>query len=861
MSTVVSTFSIGTIQQLATSASTSIGDNLANFSVSFWFKNSSGNVDSPLGAMISKLQNTTFAPAGGWGIGQLQPSGTLYIIVQSDSFNYLFLNPPNVVDDNVWHNLVVVKTSFPDLLAYLDGVQVFGSFPSGTLGSFSNAFPVTLGSSGNGAQQYTGLLDDVRIYNVALSPTDASTIFAGNNPSHTTISYWPIEEGSGTTIADISGNSNNITLTSPFFAWSADVPVPPLSPLLPFTFVQYADHTALSSNTSIVTPSSATGSGNLLVVLVTIYNSVNSDIAVTGVTDNAGNVYIQVPGATIVRLIDGFYTVSDVWYKSLSTGGATSVTVTANHSSAQVIGVFREFSGGPASLDSADAGQSSGASVPGINVTDPSVLIIGAVSTPDSVSFTASFFINASAGPGEVSGYRMPGVAGYNSLGNVSFAGPSYIFSTVAFDSSPLPAPTPPWESTGSLNTARAFGSVVKLTTGINAGKLLAVGGYNDAAGVASSACELYDASSKTWSITGSTIDAHGLNPTVLLADGTPLTIGGRDQFTINVNNGCELYDVNAGTWSLTGSMNVARYGSAAILLNNGKVLCGGGYDTGTGLFSWELYDPIAGTWALTGSSNVQRGECNNLFKLPDGTVLIAGGYMMVGYPATCEIYDPVAGTWSFTGSLHTPRYTYGSATLPDGTFLVAGGVNVSTPELTSETFDPVSKTWTVRGSTTNAYSSTPNNLIEDGAGEFFIFGGGTVGNSAEQYNPILHTWSDAGTLGTFKYEGFCAQSSDGSIVIAGGHGGTSGVYTSTSVHGPVGVPLTLSLSDSVSSSDSVTAAFGISFSDSVSILDSTPGSFSVQSDHIVTNNIPVVESLVNQLVPAFVKTYFKIVE
>ena len=222
----VSTHSIS-VSGLATSASTSIGDDLANFSVSLWFKNGALG-GGGIAAMISKLQDTS-GPFGGWWIGQTHGGGTLYLLVQSDSSNYLGLFPANVVNDNVWHNLVVVKTITPDLLAYLDGVQVFGSAPSGTLGSISNSYPVTLGSTGDGANPYTGLLDDVRIYNVALSSSDVTAIATGHNPFHTPISYWPIEEGSGTTIADVSGNSNNITLTPAAFTWSTDVPVPPLS--------------------------------------------------------------------------------------------------------------------------------------------------------------------------------------------------------------------------------------------------------------------------------------------------------------------------------------------------------------------------------------------------------------------------------------------------------------------------------------------------------------------------------------------------------------------------------------------------------------------------------------------------------
>ena len=75
--------------------------------------------------------------------------------------------------------------------------------------------------------------------------------------------------------------------------------------------------------------------------------------------------------------------------------------------------------------------------------------------------------------------------------------------------------------------------------------------------------------------------------------------------------------------------------------------------------------------------------------------------------------------------------------------------------------------------------------------------------------------------------------------------------------------PLILNLSDSVSLVDSLSPSFNLSqnLSDSISVSDSAPQAFSVQSDFLVPVGIPTVEMLVNQLVPAHVKTYFRIQE
>jgi hypothetical protein len=123
----------------------------------------------------------------------------------------------------------------------------------------------------------------------------------------------------------------------------------------------------------------------------------------------------------------------------------------------------------------------------------------------------------------------------------------------------------------------------------------------------------------------------------------------------------------------------------------------------------------------------------------------------------------------------------------------------------------------------------------------------------------------------------------DGSGVIAADQSGNGNplnlVGLSWATDGPTFASLhTLTLSDSISLSDttvnadekiitdSITAtdilalATGRTVSDSVTVSDSTPGSFSIQSSYLVPVTIPIVEQLVNQLVPANVKTYFKIV-
>jgi len=72
---------------------------------------------------------------------------------------------------------------------------------------------------------------------------------------------------------------------------------------------------------------------------------------------------------------------------------------------------------------------------------------------------------------------------------------------------------------------------------------------------------------------------------------------------------------------------------------------------------------------------------------------------------------------------------------------------------------------------------------------------------------------------------------------------------------------LTLNLSDSVSSSDSMTDSFSIPLSDSINSSDSAPQAFSVESSFLAPVVTPAVKTLTNKLLPANVKVYYEIQE
>ena len=128
-------------------------------------------------------------------------------------------NPTTLL--NGWHHIVATWTA-SGRIAYIDGVKV----ASGTApGSWGTGW--SIGSDNSGTGVFNGTLDDVRIYNRALSFQEVQQLYkAGgghlNEPNPIVIpssnfesglvGYWPMEEGSGNITRDLSPFGNTGTL-------------------------------------------------------------------------------------------------------------------------------------------------------------------------------------------------------------------------------------------------------------------------------------------------------------------------------------------------------------------------------------------------------------------------------------------------------------------------------------------------------------------------------------------------------------------------------------------------------------------------------------------------------------------------
>lgn len=165
---------------------------------------------SPHDVILSKGASSSTV-AGYWfsvtSVGKLD----LYI---SDGTNYIVLDGGTyatstaVVADGTWHHVGFTWNPNRGVEFYVDG-RLDSFHPATASTSIEGNTILLVGGWSSSTFTVSGSLDDVRIYNRALSPSEVTQLY---NYSPNRQTYWPMEENAGLTTLDMSGNGNTVTL-------------------------------------------------------------------------------------------------------------------------------------------------------------------------------------------------------------------------------------------------------------------------------------------------------------------------------------------------------------------------------------------------------------------------------------------------------------------------------------------------------------------------------------------------------------------------------------------------------------------------------------------------------------------------
>lgn len=155
--------------------------NLSNaFTVEFWYKDN-GTTPTGGGFVTKRIltgnqqvnYGTAIYPGGQYNITRL------YINDPTVWYQYSQYSPTPPAD--VFHHFAALfqqaDPSTVQLSTYIDGILVYSSTVSGNLAKTTNAGPLYIGASSPTQEFFNGVIDEISIYNRALTPTEIQAIF------------------------------------------------------------------------------------------------------------------------------------------------------------------------------------------------------------------------------------------------------------------------------------------------------------------------------------------------------------------------------------------------------------------------------------------------------------------------------------------------------------------------------------------------------------------------------------------------------------------------------------------------------------------------------------------------------------
>jgi len=177
-----------------------------DFTISLWVRGMTGET-----GLITK---DTWAGSGSPGIFLYVSSGYRY-------WNGATAYTIGSASATSWRHITMVRsgTGTGQLALYYDGVAVSGTFTDAQ--NYASTQPLTIGNSPDGGHAFmNGSIDDVRIYNRALTATQVAALYGSGQVTRKSVSnqglvgYWALNEGRGVVAGDSSGKGSQGTLTN-----------------------------------------------------------------------------------------------------------------------------------------------------------------------------------------------------------------------------------------------------------------------------------------------------------------------------------------------------------------------------------------------------------------------------------------------------------------------------------------------------------------------------------------------------------------------------------------------------------------------------------------------------------------------
>lgn len=191
------------------------------FTVSAWLKLDNVNANALQGFVSNNYTSSSYGLYLFYDNRSVTGSSKdLRVLFSANSVNTDIIVANGITDTN-WHHYAVTCTASGGTLAlYVDGSLVDSTTAPTTTTNTANG-NLRFGSATNNSAHFDGLIDEVAVFNTALSASDVTDIYNGGVPkdisSLNPLGWWRMGDndgGTGTTITDQGSGSNNGTLTN-----------------------------------------------------------------------------------------------------------------------------------------------------------------------------------------------------------------------------------------------------------------------------------------------------------------------------------------------------------------------------------------------------------------------------------------------------------------------------------------------------------------------------------------------------------------------------------------------------------------------------------------------------------------------
>lgn len=695
---------------------------------------------------------------------------------------------------NTWSHIATTYNG-SQFKFFLNGVQVATKNTTGNL--FVSASPLKLGGNSIWNDEFfNGMIDEVRVYNRALTAaeitTDMNTPIAPDtvNPSVTVSSPTEGQSISGLHTITASAADNVGVVGVQFKVDGQDVGSEDITAPYAYSFNSStvsngghlvtavardsANNTTTSTavnftvnNPPLLTISSPTQGQNIVGNTVNISYSASGEILVG---DHAHFYLDDDPVRMADYDFDGSYTINNV-----PPGSHTLIGKIAHADHTEVVGSEDNVSFTTSVPDITN---------PEVNITAPS----DGASVSGTINLTATGTDNIA-----VSGVQFKvdsqnvgaqdTTAPYSvSWNSTTASNGAHVITAVVTDSSQNTAVSTPVTVTVSNADPRSqigqWGSVMNWplvavhSTLLNTGKILVW----DAWEYNSTTAKLWDYKTNTFSEVPNNSQlfcaAHAT-----LADGRVLVTGGHNGGEIGIKD-TNIFSPVTGSWTRPPDMKYARWYPSNVTLGDGRVVVLSGQITG-GTFADipEIYNPTTNTWSELGvsTSSMHDSEYPLTFLLPNGKI-----YTLAATPGNSYTLDVAAPSWTNVGVL--PHKLGSAAMYSPGKILYTGGGDSKESGQPSKTqasiIDMTASVPSWSAVASMAYPRYQHNLTILANGEVMAIGGANVvsqttsGGSlpTEIWNPDTQAWTTTASIAhTRNYHSTAMLLPDGRVLSAGG--------------------------------------------------------------------------------------------